>query len=679
MLTSLLAAAWVGVTFESKALRVPVLLERLSPVVGRKLVCDTVFSNEVMIVGVTDVAVDDLLAKIARASTGVWEKDGDRLMLRPDGKRRAEQERQRTENREKRIQAILDRCARELKASYKGETPMEYRRGAGPDADYMESQRRTPVARLGMRLLLTLGVKELAAIQGMDRRVYAINPNAMQRPLPNGGDAALAEFRKEWAVRQATPYERKAGLENLPDIGGSWRFLDGWTPEPETNFEKVWISVSDILGQAVGERPVSFGMLNTRWQGLIGSVDLYHPPAPSTPISVESDDRALTYEPATDAFSVVYQQAYNSGHPVTGKDSEVGKLVLAPDFEPLAMGSELYLQFAKAKGLDLVSLVNDNSLPFVLALPKEAVKVSEVEKLLRRITSYELDDGWLVTAPSQPAEARRTRDDRKVMRQVILDASDGKLSLGGEAAYIVSKPYAFTANLSIRLAAMFDPSLSAFSSPQDELQKRVFGLLPEGLRKGGRIAYGQASKDLQLALRTAVYAKRFLISDQYPEEIVSRMYASSLSEEVTYLLPDDIAADRVFDVEVQSALEIKQSSSKEKTLIYGGEELLSVANNRFFQKNPDLIAGSMTWPWADLFQPLKSDTYSMKLRVPGYYTTLRVKEQTPAGEVGPYEKLPPEFLKAIEGHIAKMNEMKAAGQPPRYHIGNGVVRGTPPP
>lgn len=664
-----------GVTFETKAVGVPDLLARLSPVVGRKLECDGAFASEVMVVAVTDVTADDLLAKIARAGTGVWEKEGDRLILKPDAKRRAEQERERVDTREKRVQVILDRCARELAVDYKGETQKERKDGVTSQSALLENKRRTPMSRLAMRLLVGIGAKELAEVQGMDRRVYAVSPNALQRAWPKGGEAALAEFRKEWKTRQDFPHE----INGILDIGGNWSSISGMGVSPDMTFNRIWISIGDVFNTSGSEKPAVLGLFASTFTGITGTVDLYEPPAGPIQPEVSPDDTALTFEPETVEFAKVFSPVANVDHLVLEPGSALGSMILKEGFEPLAMGSELYLQFAKTKGLDMVSLVSDGSLTTLFSLGQKEVKASALEQVLRRSSTYEEEEGWLVTAPSQHAESRRSRDDRKMMRQVILDSADGKLTLDTECAYVVTKPYSFTANLSMKMAAMFDSSLSALRGVSDELQKRAYGLLPKDLKKGGRITYAQASKDLQKALWTAVYCRQMLVPADYPSEMAERTRPNPMGPEMTFLFPQGIAGDRVFDVEVKPFMEIRQSISQAKSLVYGDESVASTAWELFFEKNPELIVGTRTWPMPDRYQALRSEKILLKLSMPEYYAMLRLKDQMPEGPGGPLDKLPAQFRKAVEDELAKLNQLKAAGNAPVYYINSDPRRKAPPP
>lgn len=676
-----------NVTYETRAARIPVILEQLQPLTNQKLVADAAFTNEVMVISVTDVKSSDLLAKIARASTGVWEKDKDRLILKPDLKRRAEQEKERMALRVKRIHDMLGRLKKELDIPYSGETP---KRPTSTIVDAEQSARRavtfrqTPISRLAMRLLIAIGADRLAKIERGDRVTFAMNANAVQAPWPSRGNAALVDFRNEWVKRESTNYQRNG---DLPELGGNVHVGEGQTLTPDMAFTSSWISVQDLLGSDLS-RSVDVGVIVKDGGGFTGSPDLYLPSQPTPPIEVRPDTSPIVLDEETIEFSKFIPVFANPGRPVLDPKGKHTAKLLAPDFEPLSIYSELYLQFAKARNVDLVSLVNDNSLATMLSQTKNQT-MEGFERLWRGIADFEEGNGWLVTLPSQPTDARRSRDDRKWIRRMIADAADGHLDLETRCEYFVQRPFSSAIGLGYRLAQSFDAELGDVFNRYQEASARVYGALSKEQRKGGDFPIATLSPAARAALAWGVIGTTTLPTALMESPQVRSLAGQALDGrfmqqpvDITYVIPGGIPAGSLLRVEAPNiSLGVRPSYSDNRNAFFSGYMIESIAEQIFFDQNPTLdeTRSNGNKP-PDRFTALRQTKISMRLAMGERSSLFTLNDSSPISKAVPHEGLPDEIKAAVQAELAKLNKMKADGHPPRRlnHL-PGQTRSTPPP
>src|SRR5688500_18829188 len=118
-------------SFETKAARIPIVLQQLQGVLDQELKSHSEFTNEVLVISAKNFSSKELLDRIASATSGKWIQDGKVLILKPDPELRKRQEAERLAVRQEAIQARLDLLSKELDASYgKGALEEAFRHAA---------------------------------------------------------------------------------------------------------------------------------------------------------------------------------------------------------------------------------------------------------------------------------------------------------------------------------------------------------------------------------------------------------------------------------------------------------------------------------------------------------------------------------------------------------------------
>lgn len=672
MLASLalcLAARQAAIAYETKAARLPVILEELQSKTGLKLTCDGVFESEVMLISVTDVEPGKLLDKIAVASVGEWEKKGNGLYLRPDMKRRATEEKERIARRVSRIQEILDRCKKELEAPYKGESPSPRVPGQPTNEASHAKERNLPFPRCAMRLLISIGAERLAQVPLAGRTVFAISPNANQVALPEGSERVIEQFRQEWELAE------KSGSRQ---IGGGFTISgEGHVISSRHQFNRIWFSVADLLSYTSFYPTAYLGMADQHGYGVSGGLDV----RPFTPYVnpksvVETADTPLTYDPQTLAFRAARQANIIRGRTGIDPGSILAKAIAADSFEPLSLGSELILQYAKMQGADLVALIPDSAFHDLTSWDKPTTNA--VEETLNRLFKRESEDDWQIVSPARPADARRLRDRRKEVRLLLKDAIDGHVSLDQESEYLLARPIDAPVGLGLQMAQLLDGELPG-QYPREELRaKRIYGLLPREARRPGKSGFRDLSAEVRAELSRSVFEDGALEYRPDSQPLVRSpfdVYSISMNrKESTLYWPEGIPSDAVFDVSVADVLSVRTSNSKQANSHFG-ESITTAGYARYWQgvsratTDPNDVSRQI-----DRYQPLEEKEFIFTIRHDIWAKALWAHDRRTVGAPVPYDQLPVEYKDAIQKEADKIKASRGT-KPPSA----GLQRGSPPP
>jgi hypothetical protein len=235
--------------FSQPGVRLPAVVAALSAKTGRALTLDASFRNEVAVIDVTDVSVDDLMARLATASSGVWVKQSDgseRLM--PDGPMRQREEVALLAARRKTIQDGLAELRKNVQEQTREVLASANRPGGGaePDDDEASVDLGTLITH---HIALQFGESVLQLRPG-ERVVYSTQPTAAQRAWnPQGVPPALMNA-----------FVRDLNLEEGRRLGALWVIVKrqrgdlGADPQITMQFLAV-----DNTGQGVDGGMYGFG------------------------------------------------------------------------------------------------------------------------------------------------------------------------------------------------------------------------------------------------------------------------------------------------------------------------------------------------------------------------------------------------------------------------------------
>ncbi|MEQ1932290.1 MAG: hypothetical protein ABL962_00225 [Fimbriimonadaceae bacterium] len=684
------------ITFDSLALRVPVVLEQLSAHVGQNLECDASFTNEVVLVHVKGVEPTELLERFAFANVALWRKERDRLVLVPDAKRRTEQEKEFAAKRLKNIQRVLDKLKGELalpltleratsNVTYlrndKYTTAENYYRG-------LQIQRDSPLSRLAMRALIELGAERLAAIQGGKRLVLSSNPTPMQTAWPRA-ILLLDDFAKEWAL-----HDQALGVIPGEDRMEAWGYEFGNLPRgnhsvfSRTAPNKVRLSIADILN--FGARGVYVTAMNTETGVYVGKSLNLQMASDATVASPPSNHpkQPFTLREISRHMGALSKSLYQQERKIS---PEIRAYLSDPvQNEPLALGSEVYSQYADVRGRNLIAVVNDNSFQRFLLPEASTLNANEFERLSKVPMVFSETDNWIVMTPSSPVEARRNRDSRTSCKELINSATrDGETALKALSGYLLQRPYGAAYGIGgvISLALQGTGDGAAFNDAADIY--RLYGSLSEAqrrsLKSGQYLTYSNLSSLPKTILDRMIFGQQFY-SDEFvmavalegaPDEIHSRG-----NDEPTEQLPNGIPALAALTLSSKSLMDITLHDSKSTMRWFGDTGIKTLAMHEFYAKHPELIEGNpLDWSHPDRYVPIERHDSALRLSLPnnlvwrGKLRVIRVL----SGRVK-RDELPKAHQDAVALEVKRMEDSLKAGNTMKMIISpRNQQRGNPPP
>jgi hypothetical protein len=682
----LLASPPQLITYETKAARLPVILSELETRLGTKLECESSFKNDVLVIRVDGVDGKALLDKIAQAAVGKWSRSGDRLLLSPDMVRRKQQEDELLSRREKDIQRMLDQYKKDLENAYDGPTlhalksGLDERRSGYDQQQYAArvGQERAfrPLDRLAMRSLIEIGARRLAEIKPGQRLVFSANPTPRQLKWPKQNDL-LSRFYSEWNLHQE--------LFGADQRGSTWAYIRnaGVMPTQLSNVDRIWLAVADPLREARGAK---ITVVNAAESVAFGNtMDLTIPPQATTTSNPENlPETKLTLDPLSEALSTALRSLWTFPRPKVEIDPRLIELISRPTkHEPLAFGSELYLQYAAARKVNLVAWINDNAFGRGVTFKAETVKM--FDQFSRPNMNFDESEGWLVMTPASPAEARRSRDDRAAMERLIQSViADKRITFDAKADYVNQRPVTLPEGLGLRLALMLDQSHPTLNQEANEQILRLYGSLSleqrRAIRSGGRIPSAALSPAQRLVWEQVVYGTRpSSISPSFAPADKNVRYdrIDGMAIEPTHEWPNGIPSGASLGLEMSTDFEL-HPQPKDNVHFSGAYDL---AHQLFYEQNPELIEG-------DIRQWLRPDTFVAYDKTSLTFNIVLDKNFAWTGTFddlknisGPVkaDQLPPHIREALKKQVEEMNRQKAAGMKYKLTVGGVFRPGQKPP
>jgi hypothetical protein len=682
----LLASLPQLITYETKAARLPVILAELEPRIGMKLGSEQSFKNDVLVIRVDEVDSKTLLDKIAQAAVGKWTRSGDRLVLSPDSVRRKKQEDELLARRERDIQRMLDQYKKDLEKAYDGPTlhalksAIDERRSGYDQQQYAArvGQERAfrPLDRLAMRSLIEIGARRLAEIKPGQRLVFSANPTPRQLKWPKQSEL-LKSFYAEWNLHQE--------LFGADPRGSTWVYLrnTGLLPTQLSSVDRIWLAVADPLRESRGAKITIVNAAETVAFG--NTMDLTIPPQSAATTSPDNlPETKLTLEPLSEALSIALRNLWTFPRPKVEIDPKLIELVSRPTkYEPLAIGSELYLQYAAARNVHLVAWINDNAFGRGVTFKAENVKM--FDQFSRPNMNFEESEGWLVMTPASPAEARRSRDDRAAMERLIQSViADKRITLDAKADYVFQRPVTLPEGLGLRLALMLDQSHPTLNQEANEQVLRLYGSLSpdqrRAIRSGGRIPSAALSPAQRSVWEHVVYGTRpssispsFAPADKNVR--YDRIYGMAI--EPTHEWPNGIPSGASLGLELSTDFEL-HPQPKDNVHFSGAYDL---AHQLFYEQNPELIDG-------DIRQWLRPDTFVAYDKTSMTFNIVLDKNFAWTGTIddlknisGPVkaDQLPSHIREAVKKQVEEMNRQRAAGMKYKLTVGGAVRQGQKPP
>lgn len=222
--------------YHTRAKLLPKVLAEISEKTGENLKCGMTLANEVVIMEVKDAPLSDLMPQLAEAVCGKWTKSQDEWILSLDASRYRQEERAEIAARKPLFEKALKPYIETLDEPFDGKDAdalIARMKANQPGADggfsraqiesLIESGARSPGGRAIGRVLRSVDLSRLAAMQLGDRIVFSTHPTAAQIPLGASARNLIPDLVKEQAIwssaRAGFPSKgARVGLLSIGDV-----------------------------------------------------------------------------------------------------------------------------------------------------------------------------------------------------------------------------------------------------------------------------------------------------------------------------------------------------------------------------------------------------------------------------------------------------------------------------
>jgi len=457
------------VTFQEMATPAPRLVADLAKAAGVKLTADPEMAREVLLISVNDVALSDLMMKIAKVSSGRWARTNTGYDLEPD---RAAREKQARDELQLRLNQIKNATepdpaepahapptdkpkAGEKPAPSQPPPPPKKAEEGTPDSDEDESEAR--LSDVVMRLINPMAI---ATLPEGERLVFSSNPTPMQLPLGDLPSGFMSDFIKRHNVEAEA--DRKE-LEKIikearnPEEAESYRAATEFTAKP--------MNVPPAKLLVLVEAGTSSGLWSNGSSGRV-SIEIqlfdqsghmqYSETAGAfdfelTRDSSEEDDAPSPSPKKPSGAPIVFTpiskdilKATSGGTPfleLSKLSPETRSRLQHPEvFDPLSFAySDALVSAAHDKDENLVADLPDSlgTYPISSTALKSGEYLEQVTKAQKVLIMQEVG-GWMEISPNYPLASRAQRLDRQALSDLINTSTQkGTLSLDDMAQYAV--------------------------------------------------------------------------------------------------------------------------------------------------------------------------------------------------------------------------------------------------
>lgn len=557
MLACLALSAWPQsapldqeVSFSSEARRAPALIERLATISKVPMAVAPDLTNDVLIVDVKKVSLMELMDRIAAVSLSKWRLQGltYRLVRSPALVSKAEASELETKTQELRASIAAQSKvvgpemdeAQAVSLIKQAEAMSKLSADGGEESGQpLSLAARTPAGHLFARALGMLPADDIARMDQEQRRVYSNAPTAMQRKFTGSLDLAIAEFVREfglWSDVLKRTRNRDANVHGLAfDLGGRSIVLPLRVQLVVLGpGSTVTMKIIDAAGTQFAD-----SITTLRRSRKFVPPDTTNP-APGEPIE----------------FSNKARLALDHSKPGSGphNTSHTKQLVaMASDpltHDPLSfLASDLFVAVARGKGLNLVGLLDDgleNSLgPWAF---NERTTVAAADQIIKANEDVETrtDGGWLIVQPRLPGSSIKYRGDRAALKELLVKAASGGLTLEDRARYSLSqsRPEYALSYFTLGMAGLEEQALSG----EFDLLRLYGSLSPEqrrALERGTSLDFSSLNSIQRGFLERVLYFSKSNLYSARPAPGPGVRYSEKFFQELrepTDLLPNGIPA-----------------------------------------------------------------------------------------------------------------------------------------
>ncbi|MBI5706906.1 MAG: hypothetical protein HZC36_07945 [Armatimonadetes bacterium] len=643
----------------------------------------------VLVLDFKDVALKEVLPKIAKAASAEWSESKGGFVLNRSSKLLQEQSRKHLELRAKAFAESQEKVRKQLGAGSDFDEGSAKRLGleigafvqnaaqGNPEQNYegMNAlEGKLPAQALAKRLTVLLDPAALALLDNHEVAVYAMNPNRMQRPLPPGARAEIERFSREIALL-AAHLPKDPDSRAMMRLGSGVREAYAWRragiQTPSTLLCKVFsqedrrFRVEIILADDSGKR--------------IGSGSVYMAPeqdmpTPPKPGETPAGEKPIELTPEADELVSGIKAAMrreDGAGDFPALSPKLREMILNPEKHELAEAGAgpMLMAAAKAKGVHLAACVPD-FLAFLLPM-LTAVGFTTPSQLLGNLRGpymesvAEEQNGWLVIHPVDPVEVEKPFVERALLGRTVRSAvANGSLSLDELADFAVRHKGSPEESALMPHLLFFGSRSASFIGNSNWPFLKLHGLLSaqqkEALFSGKSLRLGELSGPVQTQLARMLYWEQIRsFRSREPQRYDPERFddpTQTLSHEATLWYPNGLPSGTMLTGTATIGTTIKFRGTQEGGYSTSGDwPPGAVANYLLAKERGDAWASMM-----DLksFQAAEKTEVTYEVDAGGPTTYLGNLEvlRTLGNAVDSLEKLPAEVWAQIQQQVKLLRE-----------------------
>ena len=526
----LLPATQPGIDFNAKATAIGPLLEQLSAQTNAHLKAAPEIAQEIVFVRAKGVTEKELEARIADALVARWKLDGDFKVLTRTPADAKGIWNAHVAYRRKLVDEALKVATTRLETKFNAKSLASGLAALGPAGDDPASQRlrysteralfgKGPMARLLDRLVLACNPNDLAAVGPYERRVFRLDPTAMQSGIdPGRYEAAMAAFAAEqqsWqdaAANVTFPEEPNGRMVSDPRFQLSIDpKLGPISPEVKRG-EMSALFMANLISEDANR--FSFGVLSQSTYADPGRAFLN---AQATPSAPDKDDPLVELSNDSKEFQKRLTSSFSRGT-VGSLSPRMRELMLGVTrSDPMSWSvSDVLSAYAETRNLNVVAALPDSAISIVMFMAsRNPLHVGSAIRALQDSGTLDVQkqDGWAMIAPVDRYEAALEFTPRACVAELMKSLfAQGRLDIRDYARYAFQSKLLNRGGIGLLFLAIYDRSVLGTTDHTDWKCLQLYGSFSEAeqraLDAGGRYPYAVMSSEARNIVERMVYADR---------------------------------------------------------------------------------------------------------------------------------------------------------------------------
>ncbi|HJP83766.1 MAG TPA: hypothetical protein VJ835_09705 [Fimbriimonadaceae bacterium] len=709
------------ITYKTVAVPVQRALDEIGKQAGLRLTASPAVNRDIVIVSVQTMPLTELKAQLAKALSARWEAaEGGEALVADTVVRRQEEQKERAEytaalakSLKELVESLnppkVDPKSKETKEEAAARMQMSFMLGGGAPG------------RATIKLMQLIGATNLAAIDEKSRVVYSSNPNRMQRPLPNGANAilaqAVADYNQELIKRQRErsehPIPEDERMKKLREMFGDFgeeKPIEG-TPskailvcarQPFLGGLTVNLKIYNEQGKVVvnGSQMLSAGgAMFDEMVGLEFGPDGL--PKPKSNPNAPANEKAIEFSATTKELAEMSNVMTMSSSPTKMSDELRAKLLNPEQYDPLSFRhSEALIAIAGQRKKNLVAVLPDTMESMMgMMMPKgEALLPSAYLESIKGKVEVTDAGQWIIARPTQPADSRANRIDRVALGTFLRTVTaKGAVTLDDLAAYAQRSNSPMEDQATFSYFMIFAPNAvqSGMGGQVSWDMLRFYGAMSptqkRSLSEGGRLAIAQMNPTQTASLRQMAFGPETNLYAKNPNakkpdfEMPSFLrgalfgqFGGDYRSEPTEVMPNGLPAEGYLEMKLTQDKVAKPTGNIPAMFgnaVLGPDELAML---KMFKEMPGMEQAASFMPTIDEVRLGDRTVYDFTFTVADGVTLERSLNDDRMSANSPVYKmsnLPADFSKKIDERMAAFKKIPFF-DPAFFQGGN---RGTPPP